>query len=114
MKKRVLFVLSAFSFFTATAQENYWSARTSVDGVVRAQATTRQSFPTDYKLFNLSDVPLRQEIFKVIDNATKHSTIISIPNAQGQLEQFEIFEASNFEPQLQAQFPNIRAFSGKG
>jgi hypothetical protein len=30
------------------------------------------------------------------------------------MEQFEITEASNFEPALQAQFPEIRAFSGKG
>ena len=32
----------------------------------------------------------------------------------GNLEQFEVFEASNFEPALQAQIPEIRAFSGKG
>ena len=31
-----------------------------------------------------------------------------------QLEQFEIFEASNFMPALQAQFPEIRAYSGRG
>ncbi|ESU19430.1 fpp1 protein [Flavobacterium cauense R2A-7] len=30
------------------------------------------------------------------------------------MEQFEMYEASNFEPDLQAQFPQIRAFSGKG
>lgn len=114
MKKRVLFVLSAFSFFTATAQENYWSARTNVDNVIRAQATTRQTFPTEYKLFNLSDPQLRQELFKVVDNSARQSHIISVPNADGQLETFEIVEASNFEPALQAQFPNIRAFSGKG
>ena len=29
-------------------------------------------------------------------------------------EEFEVFEASNFEPELQAQFPQIRAYSGKG
>ena len=39
--------------------------------------------------------------------------MISIPNAGGELEQFEVFEASNFEPDLQARFPEIRAFSGK-
>ena len=31
----------------------------------------------------------------------------------GDLEQFEIFEASNFEPASAGQFPEIRAFSGK-
>ena len=40
--------------------------------------------------------------------------MIVLPNADGQYEQFEVFEASNFEPDLQAQFPEIRAYSGKG
>ena len=37
-----------------------------------------------------------------------------MPNAEGEIEQFQVFEASNFEPDLQARFPEIRAFSGKG
>jgi hypothetical protein len=40
--------------------------------------------------------------------------VISLPNANGDLEQFEVYEASNFEPELQAKFPEIRAYSGKG
>src|SRR5204863_3431064 len=40
--------------------------------------------------------------------------VIYLPNAEGNYEQFEVFEASNFEPALQAQFPEIRAFSGRG
>ena len=107
-------MLSVFLFFKATAQENYWSTRSSDAGLVRAKATTRQTFPTSYKLFNFTQAPLRLELFKVVDNASRHSTIISLPNAEGQIEQFEIFEASNFEPALQAQFPEIRAFSGRG
>jgi hypothetical protein len=30
------------------------------------------------------------------------------------MEKFEVYEASNFEPDLQAKFPEIRAFSGRG
>src|SRR6185436_16083173 len=40
--------------------------------------------------------------------------IITLPNAAGNFEQFEVFEASNFEPGLQAKFPEIRSFSGRG
>ncbi len=49
-----------------------------------------------------------------MDNGLAHSAIVSLPNADGAMEQFEIFEASNFEPALQARFPEIRAFSGRG
>ena len=48
------------------------------------------------------------------DVAAKHSSVISLPNADGQIEQFEVYEASNFDTELQAQFPQIRAYSGKG
>ena len=37
-----------------------------------------------------------------------------MPNADGEMEDFEMYEASNFEADLQAQFPEIRAYSGKG
>ncbi|MFA5619526.1 MAG: reprolysin-like metallopeptidase [Weeksellaceae bacterium] len=40
--------------------------------------------------------------------------IISLPNANGDMEQFEVWEASNFTPELQSKFPNIRSYIGKG
>lgn len=39
---------------------------------------------------------------------------IQLPNTQGKLESFLIWESSNFAPELQAQFPEIRAYVGKG
>ena len=35
------------------------------------------------------------------------------PNANGELEKFLVWENSNFEPGLQAQFPDIRAYVGR-
>ena len=79
------------------------------------KAAARLSFPTEFKLFDLDINPLRQELFSVIGKGSdKHTTIISLPNINGNIEQFEVFEASNFEPLLQSQYPQIRAFSGKG
>lgn len=40
--------------------------------------------------------------------------IITLPNSNGNLERFEIFEASNFAPDLQALFPEIRSYAGNG
>jgi hypothetical protein len=39
---------------------------------------------------------------------------ILLPNAEGQFEKFLVWESSNFEPALQAQYPDIRAFVGQG
>lgn len=40
--------------------------------------------------------------------------IISIPNVEGMMERFEVWEASNFQPELQAKFPDIRSYIGIG
>ena len=106
-------MLSFTLAFMAVAQErNYWTSNTDASRITTDKAVARQSFPKDFKLFNLDVDPLRQELFKVVGNSSRHSTIISLPNANGQIEQFEGYEASNFEPALPAKFPGIRAFFG--
>lgn len=82
---------------------------------MKHKQTARASFPKDFKVFDLNVDALRQDLFQIVGaNPARRSTIISLPNAAGQIEQFEVFEASNFVPELQARFPLIRAFSGKG
>ena len=112
----LLTAIIAFSAFAVSAQQQIWyensQDRTSI---VTDKAVARQAFPKEFKLFNLNIEPLRQQLFSIVgDNARGLSTIISLPNADGSLEYFEVFEASNFEPELQARFPEIRAYSGKG
>jgi hypothetical protein len=105
-----LIIASAMTVF---GQETFWSP---VDGVSRMETSPsvqRQSFPGQVKLFGLNRSGLEQRLFSVVDRPGQ-PTIISLPNADGNIEQFELFEASNFEPGLQAKFPKIRAFSGRG
>jgi hypothetical protein len=113
--KALLLAISVYGIsFTANAQFDYWNPQLNKAGIQTDKAVARLSFPKEFKLYNLDIEPLRQELFKVVDNRIKHTTIISLPNADGNIEQFEVNEASNFDPALQARFPEIRAFSGKG
>jgi len=107
-------VVGIISFDTSAQQ--YWTAHNESDLVLnKDKAVARLSFPKEFKLFDLNIEPLRQQLFTVTSpNPQRHSTVITLPTADGSLEQFEVFEASNFEPDLQARFPEIRAFSGKG
>ena len=94
-------------------QETVWSP---VKGELRIQtnkSVQRHSFPSQFKLFRLNRGGLEQKLFSVVDKTGK-PTIVSLPNADGDTEQFELFEASNFDPELQAKFPEIRSFSGRG
>ena len=110
----ILIIWIAFSAFSQT--DKSWTANTqNKSAITTDKAVSRLSYPVQYKLFNLNIEPLRTALFSIVDHRTaQRSIVISLPNADGGIEQFEVFEASNFEPALQAQFPDIRAYSGKG
>lgn len=104
--------------FSVHAQQVVWSPNyESPDAISKDKAVVRPSFPKEFKLYDLNIHPLRQQLFSIVtnsDDAVHNSTIIALPNVKGELEWFEVFEASNFEPDLQARFPEIRAYSGRG
>ena len=97
----------------AFGQSVVWTPVETALGVPANRSVQRASFPEEFRLFSLNRSELEQNLFSVVD-AGGRSTVISLPNAAGAIEQFEVFEASNFDPVLQAQFPEIRAFSGRG
>jgi hypothetical protein len=117
MQKVLLLVFAAvfISVKGFSQADNSWSPNTNAaSSIVADKAVARQSFPASYKLFNLNAAPFRNALFSVNPANDRQTAIITLPNADGNLEQFEVVEASNFEPDLQAKFPEIRAFSGKG
>ncbi len=117
MKKVLLLTFTALITATGFSQTtSTWSVNDENPvNIEKDKAVARVAYPKTFKLFNLNAVSLRQQLEPVTSSSFRqHSTIISLPNADGNIEQFEIVEASNFEPDLQAQFPQIRAYSGKG
>ena len=118
MKKVLLltFLLALITTSGFSQTDKFWSANNeSRSNILTDKAVARLAYPKAFKLFNLNTESLKRELFSVVgNNVTKHSTVITLPNADGNLEAFEVFEASNFESDLQAQFPDIRAYSGRG
>ena len=67
------------------------------------------------KYYSLNTLALKQSLSRVSNVRTNTAgTIVSIPNLNGELEQYEIWENSNFDPILQANYPDIRAYTGRG
>lgn len=112
--RRILLFAIAILCNTILLAQDYWRPHIETAAITTDKAVERLSFPATFKLFDLKFAPLQVEASRAIGRSVAQSTIISLPNADGQIEQFEIVEASNFEPALQAQFPEIRAFSGRG
>lgn len=67
------------------------------------------------RLFSLDMSEFKQslELLQTNSDGFKKVTVV-IPNAEGQMEEFSVEESSNFEPELQRQNPDIRAYSGRG
>jgi len=118
MKKGLLLtlLLALIATLGFSQSDKFWSVnKENKAGIVTDKAVARVTYPKEFRLYNLNSQTLRTALFAVTgSSATGRSTVISLPNTEGVFEQFEVFEASNFEPDLQAKFPEIRAFSGKG
>jgi subtilisin-like proprotein convertase family protein len=117
MKRTLL--LSVFSLLVFnlgfSQTEKAWSDVTT-QGVKKNKNVERESFPQEFKLMQLDAAVLKQVLRNAPDRTIRgvKGVIISLPNSEGVLERFEVFEASNFEPELQAQFPEIRSYAGNG
>jgi subtilisin-like proprotein convertase family protein len=117
MKKTLLLLVSVFFVTTGYSQsDKFWAPVKNTETIIPSKNVERLSFPQEYKLFQLNLDFLRQTLNSSPQRlgSVTTGTIISIPNANGKMERFEMFEASNFEPGLQAQFPDIRSYVGVG
>lgn len=116
MKKIVLFCfVLTFSAVLSAQTKNHWKENKTPEKVKTHKSVARASFPKTFKAFDLDIPAFEQEMMSVVGKGkTSNKIKVSFPNADGVVEEFELIEASNFEPALQERFPEIRAYSGKG
>ena len=113
MKKKILFlVLFCVSTLVQAQDKVFWKRVSTASISGRSQATDQRDNQGMYEL-NVENLKTTLAVTreKRVDAAKE---IISFPNADGAMERFLIWETSNFDPALQAQFPTIQSFSGKG
>lgn len=65
--------------------------------------------------YSLNEQQLKQTLQNTPERfSNMPGKIISIPTSDGSTQQFQVWEASNFTPVLQAKFPEIRSYIGIG
>ena len=116
MKKTLLLFFSLFVLNVTFSQtDKAWSTYKG-QNIIISKTAERESFPVDFTLMELDLNSLRQVALtapiRSIEN--RSNVIISIPNSDGKIERYRIHEASNFDDELQAQFPEIRSYVGQG
>ncbi len=114
MKRYFLFLILIFSFSLIQAQNVSPWKRISRAQIFLTERVNIRENQEDLALFELDISALKQSLQPLQNSAIVSEIEIEIPNKRGELEKFKIHEFSNFEPALQAQFPDIRSYSGIG
>lgn len=109
---RLLFCLGILATsFSAFSQDN-----SSWKEVGNSQKKAAQKANgTDKRLYTLDIAEFKQSLESLNLRASGSKGIsVTIPNSAGIMEQFLVSESSNFVPELQSQYPDIRSYSGTG
>jgi subtilisin-like proprotein convertase family protein len=115
MKRIILFFIIIFSNSVVHAQDGSFWKRIVQDKVAVYDRINVKPVAENQLLFNLNEVAIKKSLETLQNKTSKQSRIeITIPNMNGELEKFWVWESSNFEPELQAQNPDIRAYNGVG
>ena len=105
MNKIKLLLLVLFSYSGVYAQKlSPWKI-IDADTNPMLEKTSVKSKIAGQLLIQLDEVLLKENLSKIKEQT---GVEIEIPNAKGKLEKFLVFESSNFEPELQAKYPDIK------
>lgn len=114
MKRSFRFLLFIFSFSMIQAQNVSPWKRIPQNKVAYEKLGGIKKNEKHLILYELDEVSLQQSLASLQRSTSPQEIQMEIPNTKGELETFTIREFSNFEPALQAQFPDIRSYSGVG
>ena len=113
--RRLLLIALAFCFLQLNAQNttNTW-IKTTPERVSYLDKVRPSSYSEKQQLYLLNMESITQVLAKANDKfSQKPAVYVSFPNINGEMEKFMVWENSNFEPELQAKYPEIRAYIGK-
>ncbi|MGZ8537090.1 MAG: reprolysin-like metallopeptidase [Flavisolibacter sp.] len=117
MRKLLVSLLAVSAFLITSAQQrNFW---TSVnESTIAKNLFANRYKPSAYKLFHLKELDLVGNLRTVPSEknvaARASSFVLSIPNADGQIEQFKVVEAPVMDAQLAANYAGIKSYAGQG
>lgn len=112
--KLLLFAMIAMTSYTFAQSGNFWKATVNKDRTAISENKKQLLNP---KLYDLDFTNLETALTaspKRTNASGKSNVIVSFPNADGKLENFQVFRTSNMDPALAAKYPEIKSYIGKG
>ena len=114
MKKTILLLVIFIAFAPISAQKKSIWNKISLDNTERLSSNNQRLSFDNQNFYELK----KDEFVKLVLKTNKilsglDGLIIGFPNKNGEIEDFSVWENSNFEPELQAKYPDIRSYIGK-
>ena len=114
MKKFILFFTIVLSFAQIDAQEKAIWNKVSKEKASRLERIKKVSYSENQQFYTLNADVLRKKLSVAkIQRSGLSNTVIEFPTVDGKFEKFQVWENSNFAPELQQKYPNIRAYVGR-
>lgn len=115
MKKSTLILLIVVWCLPIYAQKQSLWKSVGKSTTTNTNKKTGATIGKEGLLFELDTDVLKDALIGSQNKTAKTSSVeITIPNLNGVLEKFLVWESSNFEPELQAKYPDIKAYAGIG
>jgi subtilisin-like proprotein convertase family protein len=115
MKKLLLLFVVLLSAVQLYGQKRQIWMKSNTDNIEETNKIRSTSYSDNQALYTADLTALKQSLRGVSDKLSGNpGVVIEFPNRLGELEKFLVWENSNFAPELQAQFPEIRAYIGNG
>lgn len=114
MKQNLLIAALLWCSLSAVAQQNFWN--TVNEGSVGRNLFEAKQRPAAYKIFQLNETAFRSALqtapTEKLVPVAQSPFIISMPDANGQLQSFKVVEAPVMDPLLAARYPGIQSYAG--
>jgi len=115
MKTIYFIFFSVFFTFITQAQDMFWT-QTDDAKIVHLEKLHRDSKILKHQVFALDFEALKNTLSSAVNRelGTRSDLIISFPNANGELQRYQIYEASVLHEELSAKHPDIKSYIGVG
>ena len=114
MKKIILTTILFLLSLLLHAQSDFLWKKINPKDISTFDKKKKQKEIDNPLLFQLDEIVLKKTLTKTQDQTAQEPVEISIPNADGTLEYYMVKESSNFAPELQVKYPEIRSYKGIG
>ncbi len=115
MKKLLLLSVVLLSIGQTYGQKKQVWMKSNADNINEASKIRSTSYSEDQAFYTVDLATLKQSLQNASDKFSgKPGVVVEFPNRNGEIEKFLVWENSNFAPELQAQFPDIRSYVGNG